>query len=62
MPVEQGSYLLRLTLPTDRPLGLLPRRWLEPLPVPVEAEDVIKDIHVRRYEDEQQSTGCRRRA
>jgi hypothetical protein len=46
MAVEPGSYLVRLTLPSDQPLGLLPRRWLEPVPVTVDAEDVIKDIHV----------------
>ena len=46
MPVEPGSYLVRLSLPQDQPLGLLPRRWLEPVPVQVDAEDVVKDIHV----------------
>src|SRR4051794_40699640 len=46
MSVEPGSYLVRLTLPADQPLGLLPRRWLDPVPVIVEAENVVKDIHV----------------
>jgi hypothetical protein len=44
--VDPGSYLVRLSLPPDQPLGLLPRRWLEPQPVLAEQEDVLKDIHV----------------
>jgi hypothetical protein len=46
MAVEPGSYFVRVSLPTDQPLGLLPRRWLEPGPVTVETEDVIRDVHV----------------
>jgi hypothetical protein len=46
MPVEPGSYLVRLSLPPDQPLGLLPRRWLDPVPVVVEADNVVRDIHV----------------
>ena len=47
MPVEPGTYLVRVSLPTDQLLGLLPRRWLEPVPVTVDADDVIKDIRVQ---------------
>lgn len=47
MPIEQpGQYLVRVSLPIDQPLGLLPPRWLEPVPVDVQAEDVVKDLHV----------------
>jgi hypothetical protein len=46
MPVEPGSFLVRLSLPPDQPLGLLPRRWLDPVPVVVEADNVVRDIHV----------------
>ena len=47
MSVEPGEYLVRLTLPPDQPLGLLPRRWLDPVPVLVQAENVVRDIHVQ---------------
>jgi hypothetical protein len=46
MSVEPGSYFVRVSLPSDQPLGMLPRRWIEPTPVTVDQEDVVKDIHV----------------
>ncbi len=46
MPVEPGSYMVRVNLPLDQSRGDFPQRWLEPGAVNVDAEDVIKDIHV----------------
>ena len=46
IPVEPGSYMVRVNLPVDQPRGDLPQRWLEPAPVNVDVADVIKDIQV----------------
>jgi hypothetical protein len=46
IPVEPGSYLVRVNLPLDRPRGQLPQRWLESGTVTVDAGDVVKDVHV----------------
>lgn len=46
IPVEAGSYMVRVNLPLDQPRGDLPQRWLEPGPVTVDGADVVKDIHV----------------
>jgi hypothetical protein len=47
LPVEPGSYRVRVNLPLDQPRGQLPQRWLEPGLVSVDAADILKDIHVR---------------
>jgi hypothetical protein len=47
IPVEPGSYLLRVGLPLDQPRGRLPLRWVETMPVDVAEADVVRDIHVR---------------
>ena len=47
LPVEPGSYLVRVSLPTDQPLGQLPDRWLEPAAVGVDVDDVVKNLRVR---------------
>jgi hypothetical protein len=45
--VEPDSYLVRVTLPTDQPLGQLPERWLQPTAVGVEMDDVVKNLRVQ---------------
>jgi hypothetical protein len=47
IPVEPGSYLMRVNLPLDKPHGQLPQRWLDLDPVNVDVADVIRDVHVR---------------
>jgi hypothetical protein len=47
LPTPAGSYLLRVTLPSDPALGQLPARWLEPGVVSVDATDVLKNVHVQ---------------
>lgn len=46
-PVPSGTYFVRVELPADPSLGPLPWRWLEPNPVAVDADDVVKNLHVR---------------
>jgi hypothetical protein len=46
IPVVPGSYFVRVSLPLDSSLGQLPQRWMEPVPVTVEFENVVKDLHV----------------
>jgi hypothetical protein len=47
LAVEPDSYLVRVSLPTDQPLGQLPERWLQPAAVGVEADDVMRNLRVR---------------
>ncbi|MFL5402453.1 MAG: hypothetical protein ACJ8BF_06510 [Gemmatimonadales bacterium] len=47
IPLDPGSYWLRVNLPLDQPRGQLPQRWLELQPVEVGGAEVIKDVHVR---------------
>ena len=46
-PVPPGTYFVRVLLPADPSLRLLPSRWLEPGPVAVDADNVVKNLHVR---------------
>jgi hypothetical protein len=46
-PVPPGRYFVRAQLPADPSLRLLPWRWLEPGPVAVDADNVVKNTHVR---------------
>ena len=47
LPVEPDSYLVRVSLPTDQPLGQLPERWLHPAAAGVGADDVVRTLRVR---------------
>ena len=47
IPVDPGSYFLRVSLPLDQPRGRLPLRWLDTTPVNVEAADAFREIRVR---------------
>ena len=47
IPVNPGTYQIRVTLPSDPAIGTFPVRYLEPTPIVVSGTDVVQDLTVR---------------